>query len=74
MPWNENKGDVDVEDDTPKANGGPWGSGGSTNGNGGSPWNRPGAGGKGSDLEDQVRKMQRWPTIKACMQRVSLQG
>ena len=58
MPWNENKGDVDVEDDTPKANGGPWGSGGSTNGNGGSPWNRPGAGGKGSDLEDQVRKMQ----------------
>jgi len=62
MPWNDDSGNGDA----PKANGGPWGGGGSGNGNGdgdgGSPWNRPGGGqgggGRGPDLEDQMRKMQ----------------
>ena len=58
MPWNDNSGNGD---EPPKANGGPWGSGGSGgNGDGGSPWGRPGGGGQGggSDIEDQMRKMQ----------------
>lgn len=58
MPWNDNSGNGD---EPPKANGGPWGSGGSGGGgNGGSPWGRPGGdgGGKGPDLEEQMRKMQ----------------
>ena len=59
MPWNDNSGNGD---EPPKANGGPWGSGGSGgNGDGGSPWGRPGGGGGqggGSDIEDQMRKMQ----------------
>lgn len=60
MPWNDNNGNGD---EPPKANGGPWGSGGSGgNGNGDSPWGRPGGGqgggGGGSDIEDQMRKMQ----------------
>jgi len=60
MPWNDDSGN-----DAPKANGGPWGGGGSgnDNGDGGSPWNRPGGsgggqGGKGPDLEEQMRRMQ----------------
>ena len=61
MPWNDNSGNGD---EPPKANGGPWGSGGSGgNGNGGSPWGRPGGngggqGGGGNDIEEQMRKMQ----------------
>ncbi len=60
MPWNDNSGNGD---EPPKANGGPWGSGGSGgNGNGGSPWGRPGGGGGGQgggpDIEEQMRKMQ----------------
>ncbi len=63
MPWNDNSGNGD---EPPKANGGPWGSGGSGGGdNGGSPWGRPGGtggqggGGRGGpDIEDQMRKMQ----------------
>ncbi|MFN3211855.1 MAG: FtsH protease activity modulator HflK [Henriciella sp.] len=60
MPWNDNSGNGD---EPPKANGGPWGSGGSGgNGDGGSPWGRPGGGGGGqgggSDIEEQMRKMQ----------------
>lgn len=60
MPWNDNNGNGD---EPPKANGGPWGSGGSGGGgNGGSPWGRPGGSGGGqgggSDIEDQMRKMQ----------------
>lgn len=59
MPWNDNSGNGD---EPPKANGGPWSSGGSGgNGDGGSPWGRPGGGGGqggGSDIEDQMRKMQ----------------
>jgi len=60
MPWNDDSDNSDA----PKANGGPWGGGGSDNGGGegGSPWNRPGGGkgggGRGPDLEDQMRKMQ----------------
>ncbi|MEL6414327.1 MAG: protease modulator HflK, partial [Pseudomonadota bacterium] len=61
MPWNDNSGNGD---EPPKANGGPWGSGGSGgNGDGNSPWGRPGGGGGGgqgggSDIEEQMRKMQ----------------
>jgi len=61
MPWNDNSGNGN---EPPKANGGPWGSGGSGgdgNGNGNSPWGRPGGNGggnRGPDLEDQMRKMQ----------------
>lgn len=61
MPWNDNSGNGD---EPPKTNGGPWGSGGSgSNGNGGSPWGRPGGGGGGgqgggNDIEEQMRKMQ----------------
>ncbi len=62
MPWNDNSGNGD---EPPKANGGPWGSGGSGgNGNGDSPWGRPSGGGNGggqgggNDIEDQMRKMQ----------------
>jgi membrane protease subunit HflK len=63
MPWNDNSGNGD---EPPKANGGPWGSGGSGgNGNGDSPWGRPGGGGQGgggqgggNDIEEQMRKMQ----------------
>lgn len=67
MPWNDDNGNGS---EPPKANGGPWGgggSGGNGGGNGGSPWNRPGGngngggqggGGKGPDLEEQMRKMQ----------------
>lgn len=61
MPWNDNSGNGD---EPPKANGGPWGSGGSGGGgNGGSPWGRPGGsgggqGGGGPDIEEQMRKMQ----------------
>jgi len=59
MPWNDNSGNGD---EPPKANGGPWGSGGSGgNGNGGSPWGRPSGGGGqggGNDIEEQMRKMQ----------------
>lgn len=63
MPWNDNSGNGD---EPPKANGGPWGSGGSGgNGNGDSPWGRPGGGGNdgggqggGNDIEEQMRKMQ----------------
>lgn len=62
MPWNDNSGNGD---EPPKANGGPWGSGGSGgNGNGDSPWGRPGGGGGGggqgggNDIEEQMRKMQ----------------
>ncbi|MEO0549999.1 MAG: FtsH protease activity modulator HflK [Pseudomonadota bacterium] len=59
MPWNDNSGNGGSSNEPPKASGGPWGSGGSGgNGNGGSPWNRPGDGNKGPDLEDQMRKMQ----------------
>lgn len=61
MPWNDDSGDGAPKGDAPKSNGGPWGSGGSGNGDGegGSPWNRPGnGGGRGTDLEDQMRKMQ----------------
>lgn len=54
MPW----------DDKSKS-GGPWGSGGSENGGSGgdkgSPWGRPNQGGEnkgGSDLEEQMRRMQ----------------
>ncbi len=58
MPWNDDNDNGTGENDAPKANGGPWG-GGSNNGGDdkGSPWNRPG-GGKGPDLEDQMRRMQ----------------
>ena len=54
MPWNE-----DDKIDPPKTSGGPWGSGGGSdgNGNGGSPWNRPGGDG-GPDLEQQMKRMQ----------------
>lgn len=63
MPWNDNSGNGD---EPPKANGGPWGSGGSGgNGNGDSPWGRPSGGGSGgggqgggNDIEEQMRKMQ----------------
>ncbi|MEM7458173.1 MAG: FtsH protease activity modulator HflK [Pseudomonadota bacterium] len=62
MPWNDNSGNGD---EPPKANGGPWGSGGSGgNGNGDSPWGRPSGGGGGggqgggNDIEEQMRKMQ----------------
>ncbi|MEO1553050.1 MAG: FtsH protease activity modulator HflK, partial [Pseudomonadota bacterium] len=60
MPWNDNSGNGD---EPPKANGGPWGSGGSGgNDNGGSPWGRPSGGGGGqgggNDIEEQMRKMQ----------------
>ena len=62
MPWNDDSGGDGPKQDAPKANGGPWGSGGSGNGgggDGGSPWNRPGNGGsRGTDLEDQMRRMQ----------------
>ena len=45
MPWNDNSGNGD---EPPKANGGPWGSGGSGgNGDGNSPWGRPSGGGGG---------------------------
>ncbi|MEL6323577.1 MAG: FtsH protease activity modulator HflK [Pseudomonadota bacterium] len=60
MPWKDN-----MDDEPSKMSGGPWGSGsgkGNGNGNGGSPWNRPtgsgGQGGKGPDLEEQMRRMQ----------------
>ncbi len=61
MPWNDNSGGDDPKGDAPKANGGPWGSGsgGNGDGDGGSPWGRGGQGGKGgTDLEDQMRRMQ----------------
>ena len=60
MPWNDNSGNGGSSNEPPKTSGGPWGGGGSGgNGNGGSPWNRPGgSGGKGPDLEDQMRRMQ----------------
>ncbi len=50
MPWNDQNG----------GEGGPWGSGGSGNGNkNGSPWGRPSGGGQqNQDLEDQIRKVQ----------------
>ena len=51
MPWNDQNG----------GEGGPWGSGGSGGGNNnnGSPWGRPSGGNQqGSDLEDQIRKVQ----------------
>ncbi|MDJ0922815.1 MAG: FtsH protease activity modulator HflK [Henriciella sp.] len=60
MPWNDNSGNGGSSNEPPKASGGPWGGGGSGGGggNGGSPWNRPGGGNKGPDLEDQMRRMQ----------------
>ena len=49
MPWNDQKG----------GGGGPWGSGGGSNGDNNSPWGRPqGGGNQGEDLEDQLRKVQ----------------
>jgi len=52
----------DFDMDPPKMAGGPWGSGGGSgdDGNGGSPWNRPGGGGNsnGPDLEEQMKRMQ----------------
>ena len=62
MPWNDKSGG----DEPPKGNNGPWGSGSGDSGNK-SPWNRPtGSGGPGkgggnkggSDIEDQMRRMQ----------------
>lgn len=59
MPWNDNSNSGGPDNDAPKANGGPWGSGSGGGDNGKSPWNRPsGSGQGGNDLEEQMRRMQ----------------
>ncbi len=67
MPWKDQSGHGQPEVGKHEAAGGPWGQGGG-NGDGGSPWNRPGGGGSGGpgggggqgapDIEEQMRRMQ----------------